>query len=233
MQVSNYPVDQHISMSVQLMADGKGNSNSLRRQERLSDSKAVLLPDERRLNAYRETKNLRRLQEDHHRTQVADSYLEKLQRVLERFKEVNREIVKEAVFNEKKVHVQNKKLLQELNKVKKEFPDLEAVTTKLGNLEVQSYIGLDHSQNSHDLPISHENPGISHRINQMLAGLDGERQTLSHELEGLEQAVLFQGSTMSSGHHQFEEVFNTVTGGKAPSNVHTFLKSEAAIELLS
>ncbi len=232
MQVSNYPVDQHIPMSVQLMAGGKGNSNSLR-QQRLFDSKAVLLPDERRLNAYRETKNLRRLQEDHHRTQVADSYLEKLQRVLERFKEVNREIVKEAVFSEKKVNVQDKKLLLELNKVKKEFPDLEAITTKLGNLEIQSYIGLDHSQNSHDLPISHENPGISHRIDRMLAGLDGERQILSQELEGLEQAVLFQGTTKSSGHHQFEEVYNTMTGGKAPSNVHTFLKSDAAIELLS
>ncbi len=233
MQVSNYPVDQHISMSVPLMTEGKDNSNSLRQKERLFDAKAVLLPDERRLNAYRETKNLRRLQEDHHRTQVADSYLEKLQRVLERFKEVNREIVKEAVFSEREVHVQEKQLLQEINKVKKEFPDLESVTTKLGNLEVQSYIGLDHSQNPHDLPVSHETSGISHQIDQLIAGLDGKRQSLSHELEGLEQAVLFQGGTKLSGQHQFQEVYDTMTEGKTPSNVHSFLRSDDAVELLS
>ncbi|MDH5681962.1 MAG: hypothetical protein OEZ36_10265 [Spirochaetota bacterium] len=159
--------------------------------------------------AYNEMNGLMAVQANYIAAQKNDSYLEKLQRVLERFKEYSQEIAKQAlsprdtaseITSERYFQKQNQRLAQDIEQLVKEYPMLRDITRELANLKVTSAIGLK----------------------QALADISSRRQEVSSYLKELENSFKVQKT----------DLMNSLRGRQMPSALHNMIKADTTINLL-
>jgi len=160
--------------------------------------------------AYNEMNRLMSAQASYIAAQKSDSYLEKLQRVLERFKEYSQEIAKQAlspkeiaseVTSERFFQKQNQRLAQDIEQLVQEYPILRDITKELANLKVTSAIGLK----------------------QALSDISSRRQEISSYLKELEYSFKVAEKT---------DLLNPLRGQQMPSTLHKLITAETTINLL-
>jgi len=227
MHVTSYSVGQYVEKSFQRNMIKQDSHADLGVKENNLNSPWSASENSLRIKAYKDSSYLRQIQNDFNETLWANSYLGKLQKVLERFREYNRKIAEKVLSPEaSEASKQAQNFSQNIDRLIKEFPLLKEVVTELGNLKVKSFIGTISDEVNSSKTVSKRETSLKliSKIDKAIAKVSGKRFQLSNHLDKLEKLVT---------QNQEKPRLSDISGMKMPSNLFSYLKPDKTVELLS
>ncbi|MDH4128388.1 MAG: hypothetical protein OEV44_06520 [Spirochaetota bacterium] len=241
MQVSNNIIDQHHGMPLQAVFSKGGKTHI--ENEKLSDiNRTELLNSSQKRNykTYESQVFLKGIQNEYLEIQKVDSYLGKLQKVLEKFREYSKKIAQDALNDNVISQSDNKSTrddAQSIEQIIKEFPMLKEVNVEAGNFKIKNLIGTTDFNDifiKFGKDLTNQNDKVNHeligkretleKLNHMLSKVDGRRSELKNHLDKIEKVV-------TVGQNIENKIFGITNN--IPSTIHKNLAANKAIELLA
>ena len=234
MQVSSNIIDQHHGMPLQAVFGKSEKTIQTEENNRFSNRYNSNFLNSSQKNNYKTFENSvfqKNIQNEYLNTQKADSYLGKLQKVLEKFKEYNKKIARDALNDNTISQSTRDDYAKGIEKIIQDFPMLKETSIEAGNLQIRTLLGINFDSNIFDFgnnilnqknEINHEL--INNKVSNVLSDVKGKRVELQNTLDNIEKFV-------SVSQHIDNKIFDFAQ--EIPSKVHKNLTPDKAIELLA
>ncbi len=232
MQVTNYAVGHFVDTNYNKFANQQDTQQINR--EIQNTQQAKLKHNSNQLNIVKELNDLKQVQSDFNKTLWSNNYLEKLQRVLERFREFNREIAQELIKpSSAKAVEKSENFNNEMEQLFNEFPLLKEVITELGNFKVRSFIGTNNKEVPTENIRSRGGKGgykkLLNNVDKAISSVEQKRIQLQKQLGEIEDRITLR----KPNQNDMKVLMSDIKNNQMPSSIHRDLESSQVIELMA